>query len=340
MKKIFFILTILFFTVTPFFVASAASVTAGSGITAGRDAGDSGSASWIFTTPTTADTITWTSGDNFTDRKKFPKTTWTETKFDLPRPTGRTFTGFTKQCGPGPSGSTTSKGGYGGSNSYSGSWGTDYVSAWSVFATGKLGPKGLLSWHSEATGDDPMYLFLSMLEDVDITAPTIDIFFGISLEDGGIPLGTNGKRNGEIGLKASYEDSSGTTDIIDISIDSSGATVTGSTSPTFYTMSSLDEGPTEISANLTSLASIQTLLNTDVSSDYSIDSPMYLGIVLEDVLLPTSNLSNGALAAVHVDSFVADADAAPEPDTLLLMISGLIGIAVISRRFKFSQSGN
>src|SRR5206468_64311 len=69
-----------------------------------------GESNWTFSTPTARDTITWTSGENHTDGVSRVKMSYgPETKFDFTggSPASRTFTGFKRDDGPGPRGSTT-----------------------------------------------------------------------------------------------------------------------------------------------------------------------------------------------------------------------------------------
>ena len=335
--------------VSPWTTAEATTVSAGSGLcAAGIDAED-GSATWRFSDPTAADTITWTSGINHADGTAYAKNPFgPEPKFNtVPVLAGRIYAGFADNDGAGPAGSTTTTFGTGNGALVEGTlWGTNAVATWSVTATGALGlptidengTRVLPSWDSTAAAKDPYNILQSQLDDLGITGSVVDLFFPVGLTGGNLTVSSSAEILGAIALNASYEDTSGSTEIIDILIDSSGATVTGSNAATFYLLSSLDEGPTEIPSRITSLADIQALLNNDVLSDLSIDSPLFLGVVLEDMPIPTTTLSNGALARIHVDTVARDADAleadavVPEPHTWVLLISGLIGIGVLSRR--------
>lgn len=334
MKKLVYFLITVFMATSPLNIAEATTVTAGSGFFAARNDTDSGSATWRFSNPTAADTITWTSGINHTDGVAHAINTFgPEPKFTtVPALAGRVFAGFADNDGPGPLGSTTSTSGSGNSALVPGTlWGTNAVANWTITATGITGiagggGMGFPRWDSTATAKDPYNIFQSQLDDIGVTTSQFDLFFSIGLAAGNLTSSSLGEILGEIALNASYEDMSGMTDIIDIAIDANGATVTGSNATTFYLLSSLDEGPTEISANMTSLTDIETLLTDDIF-DLSIDTSVYLGIVLEDILVPTSTLSNGALAQIHINSIVRDADAVPEPATMLLLGSGLAVLA-------------
>ena len=48
------------------------------------------------------------------------------------------------------------------------------------------------------------------------------------------------------------------------------------------------------------------MLDADVSVDRSLDSPLYLSIVMEDLTVPASLFEEGSFAKVHVSLAVAD----------------------------------
>lgn len=336
-------LTAIFLAILPSAAVDATLVTSGSGFWATRPASESDSATWRFSNPTAADTISWTSGINNTDGVAHAQNPFgPEAKFvTAPALAGRVFAGFVDADGPGPLGSTTATSGTGSSAIVGGTlWGTNAVASWTVNANGAKGiagggGRGLPRWDSMAEAKDPYSLFQSQFDELAIATSQVDLFFAIGLMQGEIPFSSSGEILGALGLKASFEDAAGMTTLIDISLGASGATVTGSGSPTFYFLSSLDEGPTEIAANLTTLSDIESLLNGDFDSDYLLDAPLYIGIVLEDYLLPTSLLANGSLAQIHIDSFASDADfavAVPEPAAPLAALLAPIALACLLRQ--------
>jgi hypothetical protein len=297
--------------------AEATSVSAGSGWFASRNDTASGSNTWRYSDPTAADKITWTSGPNTTDGLGHVQNVFgPEQKFTTaPALAGRTFTGFIDNDGPGPSGSTTHTDGAGNSLSVPGTiWGTNWRANWTINATGALGAAPGASWSSQAEALDPLSIFRSQLDQSGVTTSRYDLFFAIGLD------GYNLSQLGGAGLSASYQDSIGTTNIINISIDANGKVVTGSDTATFYFLSSLTEGPTEVSANRTSLGGIQSFLNGS-------NNPLYLGVILEDIPVPTSTLPDGALAQIHINSNAVAA--VPEPATWLFMLFGLILIYML-----------
>ena len=321
--------------------ADAALVSAGSGYWAARNATETGSDAWRFATPTSADTITWSSGANRTDGVAHAKNTFgPEVKFLLLAGiAGRVLDGFVDHDGPGALGSNTTTRGSGSSRLVPGTpWGRNAVVNWMLTAVGQLGTggggaAGLPRWDAVAEARDPFHVFQSQLDETGVTESHYDLFFAVGLTGGELSVSASGQVPGAIGLSASYEDPSGITDVLGILIDSSGATVTGSPTATFYLLSSLDEGPTENRSNITSMEHIQALLTDDFPADLSIDSALYLGIVLNDLAISAATLSNGARARIHVDSFVRDANVSiPEPGTWLLVMSGLVWLGARSVR--------
>lgn len=164
-----------------------------------------------------------------------------------------------------------------------------------------------------------------------MTGPSYNLFFAASLASGSFTPG------GSIGLDASYLTASGSTDLLNISINGSGAVVTNSNPSdlSFYLLSSLSEGPTENPAEKTTLAGIESLLNKDLSHD-SLTAPLYVGIVWDNILVPTTTMGDGAVAEIQVSSSVAASSVAassvPEPSAWLLLGTGVLGSLCWLRR--------
>lgn len=150
---------------------------------------------------------------------------------------------------------------------------------------------------------------------------------------------------GGVGLEAHYDDASGTTKLLSIRIDNTGVTVTNDDPPglILYLLAGLDAGPTEIPGNMTTLASIQAMLETDVASDRSIDTPLYLGIVWDDIAVPTVDLGDGSVAKIRVESEAHDADGAgsaiPTVSEWGLVIMTLLGLSAGTIIFGRRRSG-
>ncbi|WP_242034649.1 PEP-CTERM sorting domain-containing protein [Microcystis flos-aquae] len=316
--------------------ASAASATGSSGGIGGRD---SGSNQWIWSTPTAADTIKWTAGPNQADGKIFPKISSAEQKFFIPilgNPSGLTFAGI-NYTNSGPRGSVTQSVGSG--NSYTApaaTYGTNYYAQWTVVADGTLGPTPPVNWASQTTGNDPWNLTSAQLTDIGITGTKADFWIPVGLVSGDY------SKSGGIGLKASYTTASGTINLIDIAIDVNQVNVTSDSLSglSFYLLNSINEDPIENPANLITLSSIKSILENDVLSDRKLDNPLYLGIVLSGIAVPTIDLGNGSVAIVDVSAQANDGAAIPEPSsTIGLLALGIFGAgATLKRKLKPSKS--
>jgi hypothetical protein len=302
--------------------AESASVVAGSTISGGRPAITPGSDEWRFLDPTASDEIHWTEGWNETDGffyfgLIFPP----EPKFNVGPPiTGRPFTGFNVHDGPAiPSGSTAHTIGVGSSGLVPGLlWGTNYLAAWGVGADGILGTISSPSWQARATGNDPWTITTAQLTAIGVTGSTYDLYIAVGLESGSYsPLGG-------ISLRVSYETASTRMGVLGIWISGSSLSVTSdvSTQIKFYRQATLDEGPTENSAQLTSLGQLRTAIGADVGVDRSLDTPVYVGVILEDLPVPTADLGDGSVAKVHVESEAHDAAGAVPGAFSSLRITG------------------
>jgi hypothetical protein len=291
-----------------------------------------GSTTWRIWTPTDRDTIRWISGSNVTDgTTNGPYNFGPETKFKFEEnsttPLAKTFNGFTQNNGPGPKGSTTSTSGGGSSGTVPGTlWGTNYEANWTINATGSLGGVAGAAWTSRAHAIDPIEITSTQLQENGVSGSSYKLFFAASLGSGSFTPG------GSIGLDASYQTASGSTDLLNISIDGSGAVVTNSnpSNLSFYLLSSLAQGPTENPVAAMTLSGIQSMLNQNLSNN-SLTAPLYVGIVWDNVPIPTTTMSDGALAEIQIGSSVV-ASAVPEPSAWLLLGTGLLGAICWQRR--------
>lgn len=317
----------------------AATATAGAGITLRRLPTDTDPDSqWFFFTPKPGvDTITWTSGPNVTDNLAHAATpAGPEAKFAGPPLAGRVFKGITDNDGPGLGGSTTKTTGTGTSGPAGGILG-GWTANWTVTATGKLGGPYLdpttsrrkqPKYESQITAKDP---FVITPDDFsEHTGSFYDLYFAAGLESGSY------SELGGLGLQVFYDTASESRNVLDIAISSSGVDVSNDSLAglTMYRLATLDEGPTEIAANETSLSGIQSILMADVESDRSLDAPLFLGFVLENLPVPTLDMGDGSVAQIRVESRVADAAVGvPEPATFVLL-----GLAACVPCFRLRRS--
>jgi hypothetical protein len=282
---------------------------------------------WVFSIPGPLDQIEWTSGGNFTDGAFHPLDQFgPEPKFNvaIPPPQGRQFAGFQDADGPGPQGSFALTRGLGHSGKKVILGWTVYYAKWKIEATGQLGPGNNPSWESRCGAYDPYSITPEKLAETGADAdPVYDLFFTAALDSGSYsPLGG-------VSLEAFYDDASGTTALMSITVDSTGVNVVNDDPPglTLYLLDSLCEGPTENPGNVVTLNDIQTMLNADVASDRTIDTPLYIGFVWDDVPVPTVDLGDGSVARIRVESEAYDADAGLA-DIPTLTEWGLIAFAV------------
>jgi hypothetical protein len=320
-------------------LGDAASATASSGVVTLRPVTGSGSNNWAFSTPGAGTTINWISGPNSADGTIYGvQTSVPQQKFSLVGgvPLGKTFTPFSRNL-PGPLLSHTITGGNGYSTATTVTLRGTPVSSWDAFwtvtATGTLGaPNSTLfpalapSWGSQITGNDPWSL--TSVDFSDITTPSYDLFFEASLQAGQF------SPNGSIGLDASYQTASGQLDVLDISLDSAGAQVTSGVSSgmSLYALTSMDEGPTENPAELVSLSDIQTYLENNLDAQDNLTAPLTLGIVLDGLPVPTTDLGDGTVANISVDAIADDAAVGPVPEPSTFASLGAMGLIMAWRR--------
>ena len=325
-------------TFVPHF-AEAAEAEAGSGFFAARKDIDTDSATWRFSDPDATDTIEWTSGPNETDGVMHPVNMFgPEGKANIFAPPpplfgGRVFIGFADADSAGPLAphSEAETSGSGSSAFLPGTlWGVNFRATWKVVATGALAaaPPRPPKWSSQATGDDPYHITRDQLDQIGVTGTSYDLFFPVAL------IGGEYSEMGSIQLEASYTTASGTTELLDILLQGTTALVTNDnpTGLTFFRLSDLSEGPTEVASNIISLSTVQAELDVDMDN-MRLDNPLYLGIIWDDIPVPTVELSDGSLARLHVGLRVTDADVIPEPNSMLLFVSVLsLGVLVRRRR--------
>ena len=290
---------------------------------------------WTLTTPTPGlDTIWWQGGANIVDSKTTNEHyAGPESKFAGPPLAGRTFTGAGAWTDKGDYGSVATGLGSGMSTSATTKLGnTVWFAMWNIMAGGKLGTikPGPWNYTSKMFASDPFNITSAQLSEAGIIDTHYDLFLKVGLEAGDFT------ENGGIDLNVSYETSSEVTNLLNIQIDASGVTATNDdpTGLSFYLMDGIDAEPPVDETGLTSLASIEEMLLTDVSSDYTIDSPLTLGIVWEDIPLPTVDLGDGSFAKIHTNTAATETGAVPEPSAILLLSSGLFVVGIYRQRMK------
>lgn len=132
------------------------------------------------------------------------------------------------------------------------------------------------------------------------------------------------------GFTVDYDTADGTAELLDIAISGATGLATVTANPAYapymriYQQTDLDSGPsgTGVTGTLLSLADLQTLISGNLAADGTFLGPLYLGVVLSGIPVPTVAMSGGKLAATGGTARAFDAGAVPEPATYGLMIVG------------------
>jgi len=119
--------------------------------------------------------------------------------------------------------------------------------------------------------------------------------------------------------------------LLDITATPNSVTVTGDADASYYLLSAIDAAPTTDPGNQVSLDWIQASLLNEIDASGSI-SPLYIGICVDGIAIPTTDMGNGVVAIVHDDIQATDQATIPEPATLSLLSLG--ELAVLRRRRK------
>ncbi len=283
---------------------------------------DTGTNNFRWSTPTAANTIKWTSGENWTDGFSWSQRTYgPELKFALAPVRGRIFTGFSRTNGPslhcGSSATTSGTGSSTVGRTFTG--GIRYLSSWTVNAGGALGtiprvPVGTCSgyrgYDAQATGKDPVTINAAQLADAGVTGP-VDLMFGGGLTGGSWSRVSTDDyvESGGIGLDVSFETAAGSWRLLSIRAGASGVSVQGAAADfpadvLYYTADDPDADPATLRDNPVSLEDLQSLLDSSVSNN-SLSRPIYVVIVLHNVQIPDESIDGDTLVAIHVDSSAA-----------------------------------
>ncbi len=291
-------------------------------------------------------TIRWTSGENAADTKQFcqpvvcqeglePKFGGSSEKTTL---TGRKgFGGFDAMySGDGADPSISNPKGRGSSKvspcpqDKTKQCGT---AEWDVTATGTLGstvkPR---SWVTKAEGKDPWPLMP-------------DDFVGFGPDYGlWVPLGITGadfSPLGSVSLGADYQTSLGTLDLLHIGLSAAGAAVQGGAVAgiEYFLLDDILEGPTMAAGTMLTASQIQDMLNADLAGGDTLHNALLIGIYVPNLPVPTVDLGDGSVAAIHInaDAFdQASAPATPTPEPASWGFA-LIGVALLAAsKLKFS----
>ena len=275
---------------------------------------DSDEEVWRHSTPTPSDTISWTSGPNFTDGTQHMQMTYgPETKFAFPGARGRTFAGAPRRNnGPGACDSKTHTFGVGNSYLRPGAlWGTTHVAVWTVTADGTRGniPPGVRAysfrqWDAEMRGADPYTITRALLAESGLD-DAYSLLFGVGLEQAEF------SQHGTVGMTVVYEDAGGEFTPLRLVMTRAGAVV--SSEPGFfigevalYRLAGPEPEAEELRGPPTTLGEIRHLLQPHAERG-RLDEPLSLAIILRNVPIPEQDLdTDGVVARIHIVTDVAD----------------------------------
>ena len=265
---------------------------------------DTSSSTWTNVMPTARDVISFTFGENRVDATPYAASTSpAETKFDMSGavPGGKALT-TVDRVDSGPLGSVVrcSGGGSSARNTIDGT--TTWTCRWRTNVVGRLGNKVRSRWNGYARGNDPYHVLPEDFANMGITDGW-DALIPVGL-DPGTELGLGGS----IALNVYYDTASSTTQLLSLYVDINGVT-TSSDAPLgleFFPIPNLEEDPRNGFDEAITLEELKTLLESDLIPDRTLDSPLYIGIVWEDIPIPTVDLGNGAVARFRIETEVTD----------------------------------
>ena len=117
----------------------------------------------------------------------------------------------------------------------------------------------------------------------------------------GLSAGTRPGLESRFEIRATYETSSGTVNllVLDINGDQVSVTNDGLVGIQFYLIID-DEWPTTDSAKAVTMSEIQAMLASDVSGDFTVNTPLTIGIFWNDIPIPMVDLGDGSVAKIGV----------------------------------------
>jgi len=302
--------------------------------------------STIFASTAAKANIFWTNGDNTADDLVNGPLTASEAKFSAAQTTAfrkgdppleHTFTAFPKptKLGPGVYGSIALTTGVGVSRveeDPTSAVSVPHFSAnWTVVATGILGTTPGAHYDAYAKGVDPWSLTAAELSSLPDTTYDLWIPFQIG---GGNSIGTGPGYSSSFGFSVDYATALGSSHLLGIEASGDQVTLTGDNLPnlSLYTINDVTAAPQLDPGNLITFNQLHNALVSDLTGDYSLDSPISLGFLLRGIPVPTIDMGDGSLAQISADAHAHEAAATPEPGSVTLASVVSIGLLAIRRR--------
>ena len=292
-----------------------------------------GTFSWATTS-----NIIWTSGANNLNGIVFPAVSSSESKFAAGPTDKPAFVGQANNYPNATAAKRLTTTGTGSSSAGS----AFYSASWSVTAAQTGLTKKVDTWRADMIGRDPWDILPSDLAGR-VTVGTYSIYMPLGLlggSDGGASAGFQSGFRYDL----TYDTATSTNNLLDISVVGNQATVTPSslygTNLKIYAEAGPDVGPGGSSSTAGTLidpASLQSLINSDIDSNDSLIKPLYLGIVLDGISVPTQTFgTDNAVAAIGYSDEAFESNTPqpniPEPNTIGGVGLGLLCLAGLMRR--------
>ena len=309
-------------------------ITAASGLPAvkGKPV-NTGSGGWESTGVTAKDSISWTSGINTADFKDFAKTSYGPTPYftftpGSTVPAGGPLTGFSR-IDIGPQLTEVITAGFGASAVNKGVASATY----SVLALGfPLNPPNF-QHNATASAIDPWAYSALDFANLD-PLQNVDLFFPSAIVSGSLgPLGS-------LDFHVDWTTAAGTLQLLNILMVSSALTITQDFVPglQIYQLSPGNMTPTGIIGPPLSLSDIRNLVASSLGSGGSLQAPISLGFMVNNVPFPTATLTDGSLgnfgASITAQDQGIRSGNTPEPGTWVLIGAGLLCLSQVSRKHR------
>jgi len=276
---------------------------------------------WAWTSSATKATMFWTSGPYSAGKTTCGAKSPNEKKFLSPGGPllSRTFVGFgnpvgaaTFQCKDGAGNFATGRG-WGASRIVTGTWVYwTYRAEWNV-ETGGGG-----AYSGEVIGNDPWPM--TAADFGPLSDPYMDIFIPIGMQSGS--FGNESGNTSYVGFDVAYQTAAGTSELLQISIGNNGTTInTGSIDSSNVELYSMTydplygpSAPSTLPSQRLTASDLAQLLQQDLVREgptTSMQQPIWAGVVVRHVPVPTQEMLDGAVLDVYVSSSAHDSTETP-----------------------------
>ncbi|MCC6597220.1 MAG: hypothetical protein IT559_00280 [Alphaproteobacteria bacterium] len=264
------------------------------------------SATWRVWNPGPTDTIAWDSGSNNVDGTVIPvRPTLTETKFNVAPaggPAAKVLAGMSYRDVGAAAGTVVVTSGTGSSKAVPGMiGGTNWECKWKIGLNVTPGaPGAAVSYDVSASASDPITMPVGTFDDN--TNNRTSLYLPVVVSDLGYGDGGAG------GFSVKYKTGDGTIQLFDLhSSAGAGMSVTGD-EPDFLRIYVLDnplENPMASGKLSYSLSDLKDIMSAKMLNNQQHES-LQLGFLLENIPVPTTEVSSGILAEMHIGSRLSE----------------------------------